>query len=217
LAKDVGQFKDDQFALPQHQQNVQSLQLAQQALQLTETGRSQATMHDMYSFLVAHGAAPQSLTDDVANFDLAKKYLLQYASRQGSAAHSDLQLNTSEAANPNTSMSQAAALDVVKTNIGRERQAIAQVMAAPDQTGIGYGAHAQTFSNLVDPRGFAADAYSPAELAQVEKTLTTAQAKAKFFRAMAYGQRYGFFGAPTTPPEAAPAPANPPSPGPGGA
>jgi hypothetical protein len=167
--EDVKMFKTAQAAVPASQTAVQSLEKAQHALELANTGRSTGSVHAIKAFLNAQGFKVPDLTDDdsVANYDIAHKYLLDYARQQGAAAHSDLQLQTAEGSNASTDINQAAALQVVKTNIGRERQKIAQVMTMQNPSGIGYGAHVTQFANQTDPRGFAWDAYTPQERANI--------------------------------------------------
>jgi hypothetical protein len=189
IAADVGKFKQDQFAIPQGQQSVQSLQKAQLALEASNTGRTSEGVHNMLATLNTFGVSTQGMADNVSSYDLAHKYLMDYARKSGAAAHSDLQLQTSEGANASTGISNQAALDVVHTNIGRERQAIAQNMEAP-QTGIGYGEHSGKFATNTDPRGFAIDAYKPADLQKMVAGMTATE-KAKFYKSAGIAQRLG--------------------------
>lgn len=163
IAADVGKYKEDQFGIPVAQQRVQSLQKAQIALEAANTGRGSQGVHNMLATMQTLGIPTAGLADNVSSYDTAYKYLTDYARQSGAAAHSDLQLQTSEGANASTGISNQAALDVVHTNIGRERQAIARNMEAPN-TGVGYGEHSSKFSTATDPRGFAIDAYKPADL-----------------------------------------------------
>lgn len=194
IAADVGKFKQDQFAIPQGQQNVQSLQKAQIALEASNTGRSSEGVHNMLATMQTLGIPTLGLADSVASYDLAHKYLLDYARKSGAAAHSDLQLQSSEGSNASTGINQQAALDVVHTNIGRERQTIAANMEAA-QTGIGYGSHVSKFSNATDPRGFALDAYKPADLNPADpKSMVgkmTSAERAKFYKSAGIAQRLG--------------------------
>jgi hypothetical protein len=199
IAADVGKFKTDQFAAQAGQTAVQSLQKAQHALELSNTGRSTEGVHNMYAFLQAQGVSTPGLTDSVMNYDLAHKYLLDYARQQGAAGKTDLQLQTAEGANASTGISQGAALNVIQTNIGRERQKIAQVMEAPNPTGIGYGSHASSFSNNTDPRGFAIDSYTPKQVSDMVSKMTPAE-KTKFYKSVGVAQRLKLLNVP--PPQA---------------
>jgi hypothetical protein len=221
IAADVGRFKTDQAALPAAQTAVQSLQKAQHALELSNTGRGTESVHNIYAFLQSQNIPTPGLsnTSDVANYDLAHKYLLDYARSQGAAAKTDLQLQTSEGANASTGISNAAALNVVKTNIGRERQKIAQVTEAPNPNGLGYGSHASSFANGTDPRGFAIDSYTPQEVSKMVSSMTDAE-KTKFYKSVGIAQRLKLLN--VAPPAAAPAAQMAPAtttlnPGPGGA
>jgi hypothetical protein len=207
LALDQAAFKKDQLAIPQGQQSVQSLQKAQIALEASNTGRSSQGVHDMLATMQTLGIPTLGLADDVKSYDLAHKYLLDYARKQGGAAHSDFQLQTAEGANASTGINQQAALDVVHTNIGRERQAIAQVMEA-NQSGVGYGGHASRFSSDTDPRGFAIDAYKPADLDPSDpKSMVgrmTRTERAKFYKSVGIAQRLKLLN-PAAPDQGAPA------------
>lgn len=172
---DIGAFKGDQAQIPTRQTNVQSLQKAQHALELTNVGRSTGATHDMYSFLNSQGVLPAGLSDDVKNYDLFKKYTTDYARQAAGGAGTNLQLEMATASNPGTGISTQANLDVLKTNIGRERQRIAQTLEAPNQTGVGYGSHAASFASSTDPRGFAWDSYSPSERAKIVKGMSKPQ------------------------------------------
>jgi hypothetical protein len=194
IAADVGKYKEDQFGIPQGQQRVQSLQKAQLALEASNTGRGSEGVHNMLATMQTLGIPTAGLADNVASYDTAHKYLMDYARTNGAAAHSDLQLQTAEGANASTGINQQAALDVVHTNIGRERQAIARNMEAPT-TGVGYGAHSSKFSTATDPRGFAIDAYKPADLnpndpkSMVGKMTETE--RAKFYKSVGIAKRLG--------------------------
>lgn len=196
---DIGAFKGDQAQIPTRQTNVQSLQKAQHALELTSTGKSTAGMHEIYSWINSQapgGAAAFGISDKVEDWDLAHKYLLDYARQSGAAAHSDLQLNAAQGANASADeISNQAALNVVKTNIGRERQRIAQVMEAPDQTGIGYGKHAANFANSTDPRAFAFDTFTPEERSKLLGSLKGA-ALTKFKKSLEIADKNGLINTP---------------------
>lgn len=196
---DIGAFKGDQAQIPTRQTNVQSLQKAQHALELTSTGKSTSSMHNIYSWInsqIPGGAAMAGISDKVEDWDIAHKYLLDYARQSGAAAHSDLQLIASQGSNASADeISNQAALNVVKTNIGRERQAIAKVMEAPDQTGIGYGKHAANFANSTDPRAFAFDTYTPEERSKLLGSLK-GSALTKFKKSLEIADKNGLINTP---------------------
>lgn len=189
---DVTRYKGDQAAIPVRQTNVQSLQKAQVALDALAgplgTGKGTETLAGLKSVLSSLGIG---FNDSTLNRDEAKKYLLDYAKGQGAAAHSDQQLNAALGSNASTEISNAAALDVVKTNIGRERQAIAQVQEHANPTGIGYGQHAANFANSTDPRAFAWNQYSHPEQQKILSGLDKA-GRTKFAASLQIAAKYGF-------------------------
>jgi hypothetical protein len=162
-AADVAAYKAAQMGLPERQTAVQSLIKAKEALELVNTGRGSDTLNRMKSLILTltPGANPNEVS--VMNYDLAHKYLVDYARRAAGAGGTDLARQLGTESNASTDpISNAAALNVVKTNIGRERQGIAGTMLAPS-TGIGYGAHIGNHANDTDPRAFAFDHYTPQE------------------------------------------------------
>lgn len=189
---DVTRFKADQGDVAAAQTRVQSLQKAKTALEELSgplgTGKGTEGLAHAKAVLSSLGIA---FNDSTLNRDEAKKYLLDYARSQGAAGHSDQQLSAALGSNASTEISNAAALDVVKTNIGRERQRIAQVAEAPDQTGKGYGSHASKFASETDPRAFAWNEYSAAEQQKILSSMK-GDAKAKFVRSLRLAAKYGF-------------------------
>lgn len=189
---DVTKYKADQALIPEHATNVQSLQKAQVALEALQgplgTGKGTDTLAHLKSVMSSLGIG---FNDSTLNRDEAKKYLTDYARKQGAAAHSDLQLEAAQGSNASTDISNAAALDVVKTNIGRERQAIAQVQEHANPTGIGYGSHASSFATKTDPRAFAWNEYSHEEQQKIIGSLS-APAKAKLVASLKIASKYGF-------------------------
>lgn len=178
--KDVEYFKSDQQGIPARETATQSLEKALQALNITNSGVGTERLNRMKSFI--QSMTPSELNSlgikpfEIAtmNYDIAHKYLIDYARSQGAAGGTNLQLQTSQEANPSTGISNPAAIDIIKTNIGRERQNIAKTLGAPDPNGIGYGKHAAEFAGATDPRAFAFDMYTPAErkkiLTEVDKS-----------------------------------------------
>lgn len=191
---DVTRYKADQALIPQHATNVQSLQKAQGALMAVGTGKGSGSLNTMLSYINTLDPSG-TVAARIQNYDEAKKYLTDYARQQGAAAHSDLQLQAAEGSNASTDISNAAALDVVKTNIGRERQAIAQVQEQPNGTGIGYGKNAANFATSTDPRAFAWDQYTPDERTKILSGLKGA-ALQKFKDSIVIAARNGLISPP---------------------
>lgn len=190
---DITKYKADQAAIPLRQTNVQSLQKAQTALEALNdtalsTGKGTEGLNHLRSVITSLTGAGTAST---MNYDEATKYLTDYARQQGAAANSDLQLQAAQGSNASTNISNAAALDVVKTNIGRERQAMAQVMAQSNPTGIGYGANAVKFASSTDPRGFAWNSYTAPEQQKIIGGLSPA-GKTKLVNSLKIATQYGF-------------------------
>ena len=200
MGADVTRFKADQQAVPTGQRSVQTLDKALHALDIAATGRGANTLNQMRQFL-------QTMTPEWANslgfkpyevpnmgYDLAHKYMLDYA-RGVSVGGTDQARAMAEASNASTSISPQAARDVLKTNIGRERQNIGQVMNAPDPTGIGYGGHAANFASNTDPRAFAFDHYTPEERKALVGSMGP-QELAKFKESLVIAAKHGLINIP---------------------
>ena len=156
------------------------------------TGPTTDTMHRMYATLQTFGALPQGMTDNVANWELAKKALTAYAASAGTAAHTDLGLATAAASNASVDgVTNQAAQTVVKQRLGQINQSLAMVNEAPDRTGVGYNSHASSFVQNTDPRAFNFDDYTPAERAAIVKSLGSKDSPAykNFTRSLVIAQR----------------------------
>lgn len=143
---------------------VTQLQQALTALQNTTTGPGTETRNQIVSFLAAAPGIKQLVPDfaveKVKNFDEAKKLMQQYASATAAKTGvSELSLATALTSNANTSMSQLAASDILKVQMGLERYKMAQARAFNDA-----GVPASDFQKWSaawnrghDPRGFVWD------------------------------------------------------------
>lgn len=191
LAVNQAQYYTDLAAVKDHATNVQSLDKARVALDALAgplgTGKGTDTLAGLKSVLSSLGIG---FDDSTLNHDLAKKYLLNYAKTQGAAAHSDEQLNAALGSNASTDISNKAALDVVKTNIGRENQAIASVMEQDDKSGAGHIARAAKFATDTDPHAFAWNRYTPEEQQKYVAGLDAA-GKAKFAKSLTIAGKHG--------------------------
>ena len=227
LAVDKGAFNQAQAAVPATVRDTQNLGHALDALKILQdsgpltTGTGSEQMHKMYGFLQTYGALPERMTPDLANYEIAKKALVNFAASQAGAAHTDLGLSTAAAGNPSVDgMSNLAAQTVVKQRLGNLYQSIAQVNEAPDPTGSGYNAHAARFAQNTDPRAFAFDTYTPAEQTKIIGSLGGRDTAAyrKFVGSLAIAKKYGFINppqpassSPATTSAAAPSPTAPPA------
>lgn len=203
LAPGVGQAADvagtssgqqlvaDQQANATSGQRIYQLQSALTGLQNAgATGPGTATTNQIASFLQAQvpfglgkylpGVDPSK----IQSYDEANKYLTQYASAKASAlgGGTDAKLATTLSGNANTHISNLAAQDVVKANIGLERMGQAQqaAFAASGLPASQYTTFASKFGSTVDPRVFIADQLPPAQVATlVSKMSPTEQAQFK--------------------------------------
>lgn len=198
---DTERYKTDQAGIPDRQTSVQTLGKALHALDLTGSGKGAETLYQMRSFLStltpewanALGFKPWEIS--TMNYDLAHKYMTDYA-RGIATGGTDQARAMAAASNASTSISPEAARDVLKTNVGRERQRIAQVMDAPDSTsGKGYGSHAAKFATDTDPRAFAFDHYSPAERKALLASMSKSERK-RFDRSLEVADKHGLLDVP---------------------
>jgi hypothetical protein len=146
--------------------SVHNLQNAYQALSLTNSGSGTEATHKLYAFIA--NQAPdwlksQRLTDDVKNYDLFRKYTEKYALDQGAQSNTDAGRAMSAQSNAGTAISTPANLDVMRYEVGRQRQSIASALLQKDPTGNGFGQANAEHMNSTDPHGFAWDMYSPQE------------------------------------------------------
>jgi hypothetical protein len=158
----------DQQSNSQSGTRINMLQSAQQALANSTTGNGADKLNAIKSLLVTAGIAPQATVDSVKNFDEANKYLTQYAQQKaaGLGSGTDAQLSAAISGNGNTHISNLAAQDVVKVNIGLERMEQAR-MQAWQNSGLppsDYAKWKSQFGSTIDPRVFVADQMDPAKV-----------------------------------------------------
>ena len=121
----------------------------------------------------------------IANYDEANKYLTQYAAARAGAhgGTTDSQLATTLSSNASTHISNLAAQDVVKANIGLERMDQAQADAfskatdpatgqplTPDQ----FSTFSANWNRTQDPRAYIASELSPQQVTQLVGSLAPA-------------------------------------------
>lgn len=133
------------------------------ALQNATTGKGSENLNNIRSYLTTSGAGSLLGVDPnkIANYDEANKYLTQYALNQAGqfGESTDHKLATTLSGNASTSISNLAAQDVVKANIGLERMKQAQV-AAFNNSGLSpaqYQKFSSEWNRQVDPRVFIVD------------------------------------------------------------
>lgn len=132
------------------------------ALGPTGSGPGQEQLQEIQSFLTSMGMlAP---TEGLKNFDEARKYLVQFASQAASPGTND-RLAAAFAGNPSVNISNAAAVDVVKTAMAVRRLQNAQVRAfeASGEPPSSYNQWATQFNAAQDPVAYGADMMSDAD------------------------------------------------------
>lgn len=174
-------YQADAGLVARHQDNINGLNKAYQALQIANTGPSTERVHNALAWLQAQGVPlPGGMDERTVAWAEAKKYLTAYALQAGGGV-SDAHDALSQAANASTDIPQQAALAVVRNNIARERMAIAQFQEAPNKTGLGYINHTGSFTPSQDLNAYQADLVPPEQLQQIQKMKTSDPAAFKRF------------------------------------
>lgn len=165
LDKDQALFQKDKEALPTLVTGTQSLNKALGALNAVATGSGTEGLAKMRSYATSLGNVVGIDTKGVNTQDMNRaeleKYLTDYARQSGTAGRSDAGLEAAFKSNASGSINNAAAQDVVRTNIGRDRQRIAATMSSPNPQGSGHSSYVNDYMTKTDPRGFAWDTYTP--------------------------------------------------------
>jgi hypothetical protein len=165
----------DQQSNAQSGTRINMLQNAQQALASADSGQKSEGLQNLRGALVTFGLASQEQANKVASYDEANKYLTQYAQNKASSfGHgTDSQLAAAMTGNGSTKISNLAAQDVVKVNLGLERMEQARMQAwqsaglQPSQ----YGAWKSQFGSTMDPRVFIADQIDPVKIQGMVKKM----------------------------------------------
>jgi hypothetical protein len=207
-------FRADTQAIPVHQRNVQNLDTALQALQLTHSGRSTETVHNFYSFLKAQGITPPFGDGNVSQYDIARKAMTAFAAQAaGAGGATDLGRTMSEQSNANMNIDTDAAMHVLKQNLGWENQQIAMPRTSPSQTGDSYIDHKGSFPLNTVPEAFAWNRLSNEERqAVIERQSKIEGGTAALHRSLEFAAKHNLIPLPTTAakPHAAAAPSTPP-------
>lgn len=202
LLLDQTQYNTDLGAVSGHAQNVQSLDKALHALELTRGGKSTEATHAMYSFLntqLPDLMRTQHLQDDVKNYDLFKKYTTKYAADSAAGGGStDLGREMSSASNAGTAISTDASRAVLQDNIGRENQAaaIALESQAKDRTGSGHIGRSAQLANDTTRIAFAWDRYNPDEQKAILDQLQKTGGMAKFNKSLELAHKHRLIAGP---------------------
>lgn len=165
------------------------------ALGPTGTGPGKEQINEIKSFLISSGVMPPN--EDVKNFDEARKYLTQYATSVGSPNTND-KLAANFAGNPNVSISNAAAVDVLKTALSLRRLQNAKVRAfqASGEQPDTYNQWAAKFNSSQDPVAYGFDMMSPEQRKKYVSGLSPAE-RQKFVGSLQTATQLGL----VTPPQ----------------
>jgi len=169
----------DQQSNAQSGTRINMLQNAQSALANAQTGTGADKLNAVRGLIATLGGP----ADKVASYDEANKYLTQYAQQKaaGMGGGTDAQLAAAISGNGNTHISNLAAQDVVRVNIGLERmeQARMQAWQSANLPPSDYAKWKSQFGSMMDPRVFIADQMSPSK-AQAMVNQMTPQQQATF-------------------------------------
>lgn len=131
-------------------------------------------INHLKSFVLSNvpGANFDGLKDDVATFDKAKKYMVDWVNQNGNSGTND-KLAASFAGNPSVSISNAAASDVSKTALTLRRYKEAQLVdfeksGKPDES---YAKEAGKWAREHDPRAYGFDLMTPDQRKKVIESL----------------------------------------------
>lgn len=166
------------------------------ALGPTGTGPGKEQINEIKSFLISSGVMNPS--DDVKNFDEARKYLTQYATSVGSPNTND-KLAANFAGNPNVGISNAAAVDVLKTALSLRRLQNAKVrkFQTTGEQPSTYNQWAAKFNSSQDPVAYGFDMMSPEQRSKYIKGLSASELT-KFKASLGTAMQLGL----VTPPQA---------------
>jgi hypothetical protein len=185
----------DQQSNAQSGTRINMLQNASTALANAQTGTGADKLNAVRGVIATLGGP----ADKVASYDEANKYLTQYAqTKAASFGHgTDSQLAAALAGNGNTKISNLAAQDVVKVNLGLERMEQAR-MKAWESAGLQpsqYGQWKSQWGSQVDPRVFVADQMDPTKIQGMVKGMNPKE-RATFRTQYNWAVQNGFINGP---------------------
>lgn len=178
-------------------QRMLGLKNAEDALSKAQTGKGGQAIQDWRSLLNTLGV-PLSDEDKskAVSFDLAKKYLTDYANRRGSALGmgTDAARELVHAANPSVDINKASAQDILKVIRGLERMQNAQVAEAQSNnvSAANYASWRASWNRSVDPQGFMADQLSAKQRKPMYDAMSPAE-KVRYQNAVKAAVREGYY------------------------
>lgn len=192
------QFAEDVAREGSYQQDVLPLEKARDALialGTTGTGPGTEQIQEVKSFLTSMGIIDP--TDELKNFDEARKYLVQYARGAGDVGTND-KLAAAFAGNPSLGISNAAAVDVIKTALSLRRLQNAQVRAfsLTGESPAAYSKWKTEFNSTQDPVAYGFDMMDGAQRQKYFKGLSGAE-KQKFLSSLKTATELGVISPPS--------------------
>lgn len=178
-------------------QRMLGLSNAEKALAGAQTGKGGQALQDWRSLLNTIGV-PLSDADKgkAVSFDLARKYLTDYANRRGAALGmgTDAAREMIHAANPSVDINKAAAQDILKVIRGLERMQNAQVAVAQANhvSSDQYANWRSSWNRSVDPQGFMADQLPAKERRTVYDAMSPGEKK-RYASAVQAAVQAGYF------------------------
>lgn len=191
LAQDTARERD-------YQQDIIPLVKARDALERlgpTGTGPGTEQLNEVQSFLTSMGVIPSS--QRLKDFDEARKYLVQFARSSGDTGTND-KLAAAFSGNPNVGISNAAAVDVLKTALSIRRMQNAQVRAF-QQSGANpaqYSTFSTEWNSSQDPVAYGFDMMKPADRQKYFNSLSK-DGKAKFLQSLRTATNLGLIEPPS--------------------
>lgn len=174
----VGALSSDRQATAGAPTRMYQLQSALKALQNTTTGKGSETLNSARSLLQTYGVTSAD-ADKIKNYDEANKYLTGYAMNAANSfgAATDSKLASALSANASTHISNLAAQDVVRANLGLERMGIASqdAFAKSGLPGNQYLAFKQQWASQHDPSVFVMNEMPPDKVLSMVQGMKPAQ------------------------------------------
>lgn len=178
LAANEKSLFSDQQASSGIMQNVRPLQASLpliQELNHSAFGPGSTEFNKVKAGLETAGIIPPG-TADTAVRQEANKYLQAYAGNASTAGRSDQALSQALKSNPSLDLTQGANLDLIRSQIARDRQDASLPLAynaenPTRQNASSYSGYKSNFYQKTDPRAFSFDLMTPDERSSLQKSL----------------------------------------------
>jgi hypothetical protein len=217
MANDEKSYQADQQGAASIMKNARPLQAALPLIERLNNhsfGPGSKQFNKIKGALQFAGIIPPGTTDTEVRQE-ANKYFHNYAASTGGAGRSDQALSQAAISNPSMELTQGANLDLIKSQIGRDRMDASLASAFKAQNpnvkgGAGYSDFKSRFYQQNDPRAFSYDLLDPAGKQKVLNSIGKPGSDAynKFGRSLKLAHEAGMLQMPpppsaTTPPAGA--------------